>query len=177
MMPAVEIRRSITVLRPREDVYLVFRDIEELGRLMPHVSAPRRERTRWRADVGPVAIDWTPVITAEEPGRRLAWKATSGHGLAHEGQLVLEDSPGGRGTELRVVLSYALSGGARTLAPFAALLKPVARVRLGIALREIRQLLETGEIATGERRRPAPPAARRALRQRVTAFLEARRAA
>jgi uncharacterized membrane protein len=121
---AVEIRRGITIQRPREDVYHWFRALEDLAGFTPSRQ--------------------TPQLVGEVVGERLEWRAPRGS-FDHVGRVELRDAPGGRGTEAVVVLRYEAPG--PFVGPLLRFLRRVTAWRLGTALARMRQFLETGEVA------------------------------
>lgn len=85
-------------------------------------------------------------VTDEKPGEYIAW-ASDAHMIEHRGVVHFKKAPGERGTELSVALEYKAPTGpiSRSLAMMAGL-DPEQLVREG--LRQIKQLIETGEIPT-----------------------------
>jgi uncharacterized membrane protein len=150
------IRRSITVGRSREAVYRTVRDFRQLPAIFDRLedAEPRADgANRWRLREGPFSLVCVSELTAEEPGRRLAWVTRGGSRFRCDGEVTLVEAPGGRGTELRVVLNVAPPGG-----PAAMLLRPLlrttAQVQVGTMLRQLKQWLETGEVATNAMQPP-----------------------
>jgi uncharacterized membrane protein len=68
------------------------------------------------------------------------------------GSVRFAPAPGARGTEIKVILTYAPPGG-RLGAAAAALIGQGADRQVREALRRFKELLETGEIATADRLR------------------------
>ncbi len=85
-------------------------------------------------------------ITDEKPGEYIAW-ASAGHMIEHRGVVRFRKAPGDRGTEISVAFEYKAPAGpiGRSLASLVGL-NPEQLVREG--LRQIKQLMETGEIPT-----------------------------
>lgn len=85
-------------------------------------------------------------VTDEKPGEYVAW-TSDGQRIKHRGVLRLKRAPGDRGTELSVAMEYQAATGqiSRSLALLGGL-DPEQLVREG--LRQIKQLLEAGEIPT-----------------------------
>jgi uncharacterized membrane protein len=94
-----------------------------------------------------------------------AWRSVPGASVDIAGSVRFLPAPGGRGTEIKVILTYAPPGG--KLGAAAAALAGSGGDRLvREALRRFRQLVETGEIAHASMRRERQdmPAADRAVR-------------
>jgi uncharacterized membrane protein len=85
-------------------------------------------------------------VTDEKPGEYIAW-ASDARIIEHRGVVHFKQAPGERGTELSVALEYKAPTGpiSRAAALFAGL-DPEQLVREG--LRQIKQLMEAGEIPT-----------------------------
>jgi uncharacterized membrane protein len=147
----LHVERTVTVQRPPEEVYLAWRDLESLPRLLPgylvSVTSAGTGRTRWVvAGPGGLRASWEAELVADEPGRLIAWRSIPGAGVDIAGSVRFEPAPGQRGTEVKVILTYAPPAG--KLGAAAAALTGGGGDRLvREALRRFKQLLETGEIA------------------------------
>jgi uncharacterized membrane protein len=94
-------------------------------------------------------VTWEAELIADEPGRLLAWRSVGNADVDIGGSVRFAPAPGERGTEIKVILTYAPPGG-KLGAAAAALVGQGADRQVREALRRFKQLLETGEIATGE---------------------------
>jgi uncharacterized membrane protein len=157
----LRVERTMTVERPPDEVYREWRDLERLPHLLssPLASVTRSGpgRTRWVV-TGPagVRLAWEAELTADEPGRLLAWRSVGEADVDIGGSVRFAPAPGGRGTEIKVILTYAPPGG-KLGAAAAALVGQNGDRQVREALRRFKQLLEAGEVATGERRRGGEP--------------------
>jgi len=61
---------------------------------------------------GSAAIEWDAEITAERPGDLSSWRSLDGAYVHNEGRIEFRDAPLGRGTEMRVVVTYEPPAGA-----------------------------------------------------------------
>jgi uncharacterized membrane protein len=143
------VEHAITVGRPVEEVYGFWRDFANLPRFMPHlerVEVLDERRSRWVA-AAPAGqtVAWRAEIEAEEPNRLIAWRALAATAVPHEGRVSFTPAPGGRGTEVRVQLSYRPPAGVLgvVLARLAGE-EPSQQVR--DALRRLKQVLECGQV-------------------------------
>ncbi len=150
----LHITRSVTINRPRQEVYSFWRQLENLPRFMKHLHAVRQldsKRSHWEArllgDVG--TLNWEAEIIAEEPTTRLAWRSLPGSQVENAGEVRFADAPGARGTELHAVISYNPPAGALGKAA-AGLFNEVFEQLVKEDLRRVKQLLETGELPTIE---------------------------
>jgi len=109
-------------------------------------------RSRWvvAAPAGQ-SLEWQSAITADEPGRLIAWQSDEGAKVRNSGQVRFEDSPEGRGTVVTVTLVYDPPGG--TIGKLiATLFQKEPKIQARQDLRRFKQLMESGEIPTA-----APP--------------------
>ena len=98
-------------------------------------------------------------ITDDRPGESIAWRSTEDSDVDHEGWIAFRDNAFGRGTEVRVLISYDPPAGAVGKL-VAKVMQREPRVQARRELRRFKQLMETGEISTSK----APDAAPRADR-------------
>jgi uncharacterized membrane protein len=158
----VDVHRAITILAPRQEIYAVWRRLENLPRFLEHVTAVTEldeRRSHWTVREGPFTLAWDAEIVDDVADRRILWRSLPGSRVDHAGYVELSDAPAGRGTEVHVGLRYRPPGGALVTAPLRGLLRRLARHQLDAELRRLRQLVETGEIATGAHHRGARSAA------------------
>jgi uncharacterized membrane protein len=112
----VRVSDAVTIGQGPEGLYARWRDLASLPALMTHlekVEVLDEKRSRWtvKAPAG-THVSWEAEITAEEPGRRLAWASLPGAAVENSGEVLFRPAPGNRGTELVVRLSYKPPGGA-----------------------------------------------------------------
>ena len=151
--------RTVTIMRPPEDLYARWRDLARLPEVMAHLESVTpidERRSRWVAR-GPAKtrIEWEAEITADEPGRLIAWRSVEGSDLENAGSVRFTPAPGGRGTEVKVLLSYELPAG-RLGKAAATLIGESGDQDVREDLRRFKQLMEIGEVATAAVRRQDP---------------------
>jgi uncharacterized membrane protein len=155
------IGRSVTIGRPRAELYSFWRDLENLPKFMHNVhsvSITDETHSHWviAAPAGRT-VEWESQITHDEPGRLIAWQSLEGASVRNSGRVEFIDSPDGRGTVVRVTLTYDPPAGAVGKV-IAKLFQKEPKVQARQDLRRFKQLMETGEVATAQ----APDAAPRA---------------
>jgi uncharacterized membrane protein len=91
-------------------------------------------------------IEWDAELTADELGQLIAWRAVEGSDVSNAGSVHFETAPGGRGTEVRVVLTCTPPGG-RLGAAMATMFGKSADRQVREGLRRFKQRMETREIA------------------------------
>jgi uncharacterized membrane protein len=161
----VRIDESITINRPREEVFRFWRDPANIAQVMHHVESVRtvvhggEERSHWVAKgPGGATLEWEARIVNEKENELLAWRSLEGSEIANAGSVHFEDAAGGRGTELRVELLYTPPGGA--LGSLAAKLfggDPASEIRSD--LKRLKAHLEAGVFPETEGQPAGPPAA------------------
>jgi uncharacterized membrane protein len=152
----IHVRRVITIQAKPEEIYTMWRDLSNLPRFMSHVKSVIDEGgniSRWAVEVGGRKLEWRAQIVEDEPNRRLRWKSLDGD-IRHEGELDIREQSGERGTVVEVKMHYFPPGGLLVAGALYGFLRKLAKVDIGTELVRLRQLLETGEIATGARRVP-----------------------
>jgi uncharacterized membrane protein len=159
------VRRAITVGVSRELAYTYWRNLENLPSFMQRLEAVEvleGGRSRWRAR-GPVGkrMEWEAEIVEDLPGRLIRWRSAEGSAISHRGEVLFRDASGGRGTEIVVTMEYVAPAGdlGRALA-FTS--NEALKVQLGRDLRQLKQLLELGEVTHSDAsvhrgRHPARP--------------------
>jgi uncharacterized membrane protein len=153
----IEVVRAITIQQPRSAVYRLWRRLDNLPAFMSHLEEVRvidEMRSRWTIKEGPLRLAFTACITDDVPDWRIAWSAEPGGDLETDGALELADAPGGRGTEVHVYLRYRPSGKRALPMPLGRLFERVTDAQVRADLIRLRQWMETGEVATGDRLPP-----------------------
>jgi len=151
----VKEERSVTIDKPRDELYRFWRDLNHLPQFMEGIeSVVVRDETHshWTMTLASGGrIEWDAEVFADEPGARIAWMSLDGADIANAGTVTFKDGPPGRGTIVSLVVNYEPPAGA--LGKLVAQLMPQEPGKVaGKALRRFKQLMETGEIATSEYR-------------------------
>ncbi|WP_374385722.1 SRPBCC family protein [Brevundimonas sp.] len=155
--------RAVLINRPRDALYAYWRDLTNLptfSETVKSVEVLEPGRSRWIvAGPGDKDVELTSEITEDVPGERIAWTSSEGSDLDHEGWISFKDNAFGRGTEVRLFISYDPPAGIVGKV-VAKVMQREPRIQARRELRRFKQLMETGEISTSE----APDAAPRASR-------------
>lgn len=147
----VHVRRAVTINHPPDELYRRWRRFEDLPGVMRHVERVEdlgQGRSRWEAR-GPFGtrIGWEAEITSDQPGRVIAWRSLPGGDVETTGRVTFKALPRGRGTVLRVDLTYRPPAGALGAAA-AKLLGADPATEVAEDLRRFKQRVEAGEVAT-----------------------------
>jgi uncharacterized membrane protein len=147
--------RTVTINRPRAELYAYWRDLANLPTFMDNVEridVIDAKRSHWvvKAPAGRT-VEWDARITEEREGELIAWASEEGADVPNSGRIDFRDA-GDRGTIVTATIAYDPPGGA--IGQLVAKLfqrEPAIQARRD--LRRFKQLMETGEIATGARNR------------------------
>jgi uncharacterized membrane protein len=150
MAGPIEVRKSVTIRKPRAEVFEGLRRRPILGGLIEDLARTEPRRFRWSSRlVGGDRLEGVVEIDELIENEQVSWHAVSDSELQHEGTLRLMPAPAGRGTEVSVRVSYEPPAGR-----LGQLLLRVAgdepKQVVTRHLYQLRQILEAGEIATIE---------------------------
>jgi len=109
------VEESITIRRPREELFRYWRELANLPRIMSHLKAvePRgNTRSHWVAS-GPAGLDveWDAEIITERENELIGWRSVGDSEVATAGSVHFTQAPGNEGTEVKVILKYDPPGG------------------------------------------------------------------
>jgi uncharacterized membrane protein len=147
----IRVQRSITIGKPREELYRFLRDFSNLPRFMLNLEQVKvlgDTRSRWVMK-GPLGttVAWDVEIVESVENERIAWRSAEPRRVTSAGAVVLAPAPGGRGTEVTVILDYDPPGG--LLGGIVTLIRGGGpEMLLRGDLRRLRQLVEACEIPT-----------------------------
>ena len=145
--------KAVTINKSAQEVYSFWHNFENLPRFMRHLDSVRStgsNRTLWRAK-GPAGktIQWEAETTEDQPNRAIAWRSLPGSDVYTAGRVTFQSGFAGRGTIVKVDLSYDPPGG--TLgAMVAKLFGKDADQMLDDDLRAFKQIMEVGEIINSD---------------------------
>ena len=150
--------RTVTIDRPRDELYRHWRDFTSLSEFMENVKAVEpidaaKGQFRWMI-AGPAGTDLRveTEVVSDKPGEEIAWRALDSSQIDTEGKVSFRDAPGDRGTEVEAIIAYNPPAGelGRWIAKlFQA--EPALQGRRD--LKRFKMLMETGEIATSANRK------------------------
>lgn len=149
----LKVEQSVTVLRPRAELYQFWRNFENLPRVMRHVESVECQgdnRTHWVAK-GPMGtrVEWDAEVITEKENELIGWRSLEGSEVDTAGSVHFLPAPGDRGTEVKVVLKYDPPAG-KTGAALAWLFGKSAAQEIRSDLQRFKALMETGAVPTTE---------------------------
>lgn len=147
------IGRSVTINRPRAELYAYWRDFTLLPSFLDNVERVdilSTDRSHWvvKAPAGKT-VEWDAVITEEIDGELIAWASVEGADVPNSGRIEFRDA-GARGTIVTATIAYDPPAG--FIGKIVAKMfhrEPAIQARRD--LRRFKQLMETGEVATAAR--------------------------
>jgi uncharacterized membrane protein len=147
--PSMELKSTTTVNRPLEEVYEFWSQLDRLPTFMAHLDEVQMigvGRSHWKA-AAPFGrdVEWDAETTEDIPGQRIAWRSLDGADVPNSGEVRFLRAPGGRGTEVHVIVTYEVPGGAmgRAVAKY---FGEEPSQQLDDDLRRFKQVMEIGEV-------------------------------
>lgn len=109
--PAINIRTSIVVNKPKDEVYAFWRKLENLPLFMKHLATVTEidsKHSHWEAVIpGNIGkIKWNAEIVKEEEGYMIGWQSLPNSTINNAGKVTFNDAQGGQGTQIEVVIIY-----------------------------------------------------------------------
>jgi uncharacterized membrane protein len=151
--------RTVSINRPRSELYRFWRDFTNLPLFMENIEAITvvdERRSHWVvAAPGERTVEWDSIVTEDEPDSMIAWTSAEGASVRNSGRVEFRDSTNGRGTVVTVTIIYDAPGGAVGKA-LAKLFQREPNIQARRELRRFKQLMETGEVSTAKPPYAAP---------------------
>jgi uncharacterized membrane protein len=142
------ITKSITVARPRSEVYAFWRDFENLPRFMHHVESVQNlggGRSHWVAKgIAGTDREWDAELVDDKPNERVSWRTIGDDNTARHTGTVSFLSIGDSATEVRVDIEYDPPAGALG-ASLARLFGEEPSQQIEEDLERFKRVLETGD--------------------------------
>ncbi len=106
----INVRTSVTVNRPRDEVYAFWRNLENLPlfmRHLDHVDELDPITSAWKIKIpgGMGDVRWEAQIVKEERGSEISWQSAPGASIENVGKINFSDTPSGA-TRIDVLFSY-----------------------------------------------------------------------
>ena len=147
--------RTVTIGKPRSEVYAFWRDFSNLPSFMESivsVTSTGADTHRWELR-GPrdATIELETRVVEDVENERVRWTTVEGASVEARGEVAFRDAPAGRGTEVASTVDWRPPGGeaGRWIAK---LFGSDPSIRTRRELKRLKMLLETGEVATSANR-------------------------
>lgn len=143
--------KTITVGKPRDQLYEEWRDFARFPRFMDNVERVENiddKRSRWTIKApGGSSVELVTRITEDQPGKAIAWESEPESQIDTQGRVEFLEAGPGRGTMVRLVMRYDPPGGVVGKG-LAKLFQREPHIQARRDLRRFKSLMETGEVAT-----------------------------
>jgi len=153
MNQSIKVEKTVTINKPADELYRYWHNFEYLPTFMKHLKSVKvlnGTRSHWiaNAPLG-TSVEWDADLVNDQENQLIAWASVEGADIDNSGFVRFTPAPGGRGTEVKVVIEYNPPGGV-IAAGIAKLFGEEPEQQAGDDLRRFKQLMEAGEIATTE---------------------------
>jgi uncharacterized membrane protein len=147
----VTVETSVTIMKPREELYTFWRRLENLPQFMRHLDSVTESgdgTSHWvgRSPLG-MKVEWDAEIVEEREGHLLSWRSLPGSQVHNAGSVFFESAPADRGTIVRVSFEIQPPAGPIGRAVGKAM-NPMTEQQIKQDLRRFKNLMESGEIPT-----------------------------
>ncbi|MEC3948677.1 SRPBCC family protein [Sphingobium sp. HWE2-09] len=144
------IGRSVTINRPRDELFAYWRDFSNLPSFMDNVERIdilSNTTSHWvvKAPAGRT-VEWDATVTEEKAGELIAWTSAEDADVPNSGRIEFRDA-GARGTIVTATIAYDPPVGVVGKV-IAKLFQREPAIQARRDLRRFKQLMETGEVAT-----------------------------
>jgi len=150
-----KIELSTTIHRTPEELFMFWRNFENLPLVMKHVQSVEcidSGRSHWKVPVSEnKSLEWDAEIINERPNEMVAWRTLEGSDIHHAGSIWFKPTPDRSATEVKLSVEYT----AGKFADFMAKLfhrSPYQQMREDLST--FKQIMEAGEIPTRNGRSP-----------------------
>lgn len=151
----VEVKTTVSINKPRSEVYSFWRKLENLPRFMRHLEKVEeldQTRSRWTAK-GPAAVgtvSWEAEILEDHKDEFISWSSLPGSTVDNAGQVKFIETP--NGTDISVRMTYRLPAG-DVGGVAAKLFSPMAEKMMRDDIRDLKRVMETGDDPSGGSRK------------------------
>lgn len=144
----VDINTTLTVKRPKEELYAYWRNLENLPNFMSHIEEVNEvsdKRSEWSAEIpgGLGTIDWEAEIIWEQKNHSIAWRSLPNSEIENSGEVRFQDAGNGKSTVVEARISYRPPAG-RAGGLAAKLLNPAFKKVVENDLKEFKKVMEKG---------------------------------
>jgi uncharacterized membrane protein len=147
----IKVSRTITINRPAEDLYAFWREPANLPDVMGYVESVQTlddKIAHWKLKLpGGMKVEFDVEVYKDIPNEVIAWRSLDGSELPNGGTVSFRPAPANRGTQVHLVVEFVPPAGVlgRTVLK---LFNDAPAQYIGQYLRELKQVMETGEKST-----------------------------
>ena len=158
------VKRSLTIGATPETLYRAWREPEKLAECLSRSGSRDvvAEDSAWRFLAPPTRCrSWRSEVVETQENRSVAWRTTGESGCGYQARISFAPAPRDLGTEATLEIQSEAGPLSRTLGKLSGQGPEEYAVRL---LRNLKQYMETGEVATNE----GPQGDKRMIRRDVS---------
>ena len=149
----VEVKTTVSLDKPRSEVYSFWRKLENLPQFMKHLEKVEeldQTKSRWTAKgpAGVGAVSWEAEIVEDQQNELISWRSLPGSTVHNAGEVRFIETPSG--TDIKVQMSYRLPGGDIGGAA-ARLFSPMAEKMMRDDIKDLRNVLQNGSTLSNSR--------------------------
>ena len=143
----MNLRVSMVINKPREEVYAMWRNLSNLPLFMKHLRSVEEQDelfSNWVMEIpGKIGtLQWHAEIVKERYGEMIAWQSLPGSSIDNAGKIGFRDSLGGQGTTVDVILTYHAPLG-KAGEQIARIFTPVFKRMIEEEIRDFKDFVET----------------------------------
>jgi len=143
----LNLRVSMVINKPREEVYAMWRNLSNLPLFMKHLRSVEEQDelfSNWVMEIpGKIGtLQWHAEIVKERYGEMIAWQSLPGSSIDNAGKVGFRDSLGGQGTTVDVILTYHAPLG-KAGEQIARIFTPVFKRMIEEEIRDFKDFVET----------------------------------
>jgi uncharacterized membrane protein len=147
----VEIKTTVSLDKPRNEVYSFWRNLENLPRFMKHLAKVEeidQTRSRWTAKgpAGVGSVSWEAEILEDHQNEFISWRSLPGSTIDNAGQVRFVETP--TGTDIKVQMTYRLPAG-DVGGVAGKLFGPMAQKMMTDDIRDLKNVMENGNTPSG----------------------------
>lgn len=147
----VHLETSIAIDKSPEELYAFWRDLKNLPLFMRNlesVTELSQTQSHWVAKgPGGARVEWDAEVYTEKENELISWRSLEDADLVNAGSVRFQAGPEGHGTFVRVAMNYNPPAG-KVGATLVQLLGAEPAQLIKEDLRRLKQIMETGEVAT-----------------------------
>ena len=143
----IEIKSTLVIKRPKEELYAYWRNLENLPNFMSHIEEINEldnKRSHWVAEIagGLGHVEWEAEIVRDQENQLIAWRSLPDSEIENSGEVRFHDAGNRKSTIVETTISYRPPlGAAGKLA--AKLLNPAFKKVVENDLKQFKKVMES----------------------------------
>jgi uncharacterized membrane protein len=139
------VRTTAVIQSDAQHLYAIWRNVERAPLWQEEITrviSTGPKTSHWIMESNGKTIEWDSEVMADQPGERIAWRSIGGDS-ENAGEVIFEESPGGRGTMVTVLQEFRMG---KHASAWETLIGRNPKQAVIENLRHFKALAETGEI-------------------------------